>query len=131
MVVVDTAPLVLLVESGHRALLGFTVKPNNSVCPEFLGGVDEGVQTIFVIFQYVVCISADDYTRALLSKLQDHITLNIPKKISSRQAVKNAGNGLVCKCVGENGLTGCVLAVFFDIFGRKTGFQGDMLLGPY
>ena len=69
----------------------FTVKPDDPVSPIIHICVNVDIQHIRAILKNVVCIPADDHTGAFVSKLKDHIALDVPKEISSGKSVHHAG----------------------------------------
>ena len=80
--VIYTTALIFLRNARFGALFRFAVTMHNTMCSELLVSINKCVQTVRTVFEYIVCISADNNTRSFFSKLQDYTTLNIPKKVS-------------------------------------------------
>ena len=127
MLIIDTAALILFVQTLLRALVGFTVATDDA-----LGAVgdirkDKGMQRIGTVLENVVCITANDDTGALLRQLEDDAALNVPKEISSGQAVHHTGNTLGSECIGEQTAAGRMLAMLFHELGSEAGLQCDLV----
>ena len=125
--IVHTAALVLFVQTGLRALVGFAVAADNTLRTERNIGKGENMEGIFPIFQNVVRISSNNDTGTLISDLQDYTALNVPQEVSSGKTVHNAGNALGRKGIGEQTAGGRMLAVLFHEFGCEAGFQSDLV----
>ena len=125
--VVDTAALIFLVQTGLGALVGFTVLLHNPLGTE--GGIGVGIdmEGIFPVLQDVVGVPANNDTGTLIGQLQDDTALDVPQEVGGGQAIHDAGDALGGKGIGEQTLGGGVLAVLFDELGGEAGFQGDLI----
>ena len=125
--IIYPAALILLLESCFRALFRFTVETDNALCTIGRVSKDVGMEGIGTVLQNVVGIPAYDDTGTLIRQLEDYIALDIPKEVSSGQAVHYAGYTLRCKGIGEKAAARGVFPVLFNKFGRKTGFQSNLV----
>ena len=125
--VVDLAALILFMQTGLGALLGFAVKTNDAVSTVVHIRIDKCMQAIITILQNVISVSAYNDTGAFICQLQNHTALNAPQEIGGRQTVHNTGNTLGSKHIGKKALAGGMLTVFFDKLGSETGFQCNLV----
>ena len=84
MLVIDTAALILFCKTGFGALLRLTIALNNAFSA--VGNIRKyiNMKRILAILKDLVCITANNHAGTLLSQLEDHAALNIPKEVSGR-----------------------------------------------
>ena len=127
MLIIDSAPFILLVQAGFGTLLRLTILGNDPLRTKILIRVDKYMECIVTVLQDIVRIATYDHTRAFIRQLEDHTALNIPQKIRCGQTVHNAGNALGRKSIGEQASAGGMLTVLLHKFGCKTGLQSDLV----
>ena len=127
MLVVYLTALVLFVQTGLGALVGFAVETDDPLRPEGRVRKDKDMKGILPVLQDVIRVPSHDDTGAFLRQLENDAALDVPQEVGGGQAVHDAGNTLGGEGVREQTAAGRMLAVFLNEFGGKSRFHRDLI----
>ena len=119
--VISSAALILLLQTGLRAILPFPIDPHDAVSPELHVRVDKDLQAIGAFLQDKIGAASYDDAGLFFCQLPDDPVLQLPEQVlvSGTEAAVSEGRG--------EEAAGSVLSGLLDVVFVKAAFGSQFL----